>query len=538
MVNKKDVPPLIYDLSINITPFPNDGKARFSSVYDDYPPKQYYIPYPHGGAKPLVSIYVKMAGTAHIHYIISPANISQTYYSDSITISNISENSVVKFTDDRNSMFVVEIVYQELTVNTVSYPAPTYSIAPGSVAFPATLTLTPTVAGCPVDIYYDVTTNMADNSPATTSSKLYNNNIVLDATLFKLTTPKPWKVRLKILISPKDTQNLIAGTTYIPATYTVEYEMAASLDKIPVFINILNDTTRSQINSNTVYFKTDSVDIRFYANPVTLPAKVLLSISFNGKPPVYGQDMLCTTPINFPIKETTVICYQVISLEKNPIGGKIYVDSDIKYLYLIKSASDLSGQCIPPVITATPVTFPTTTTVTMTSPNPTASIYYTTDGTMPKAYKSLRYLTPLTISNTTIIRAISAESGKPTSVDSAIVVTKTGASTITTGNIIVQSNVITTTLGLQFIVVKYADGYACRMFSPIFPRTMINGVVQGDFDTIGIISTMTPVATMLLLVEEAYGSLLSTFYLPDNTVKYFRSYSNGKTWEDVTSEIV
>jgi hypothetical protein len=100
------------------------------------------------------------------------------------------------------------------------------------------------------------------------------------------------------------------------------------------------------------------------------------------------------------------------------------------------------------------------------------------------------------------------------------------------------SNIVTTDLGLQVKVGSYAGGYACAMFTPRFPRTITNGEVAGKFEIIGLVSALSTESTIILLAEELYGSLLCTITLDDSTQKYFRSYSNGKIWTDVSGEFV
>lgn len=59
---------------------------------------------------------------------------------------------------------------------------------------------------------------------------------------------------------------------------------------------------------------------------------------------------------------------------------------------------------------------------------------------------------------------------------------------------------------------------------------------QNGYQLAGIIDTTTAVVASIMLVEESSGILLCMVYLAGNTIKRYRSKSNGATWLDVSAE--
>jgi hypothetical protein len=171
-----------------------------------------------------------------------------------------------------------------------------------------------------------------------------------------------------------------------------------------------------------------------------------------------------------------------------------------------------------------------------------AIIRYTTDGSAPTTTSRVYNVnSPIVLTQTTTVRAIAMLSSlsRGVSLETKKTYTLGGTSSIVDDATFINgSNIVTTDLGLQVKVGSYAGGYACAMFTPRFPRTITNGEVAGKFEIIGLVSALSTESTIILLAEELYGSLLCTITLDDSTQKYFRSYSNGKIWTDVSGEFV
>lgn len=107
------------------------------------------------------------------------------------------------------------------------------------------------------------------------------------------------------------------------------------------------------------------------------------------------------------------------------IGIKIYVTGATQsedFLYSQMLDLVMSGQTITvdaPVITPDGGEFTQATTVTITCPTAGATIYYTTDGTTPSATHGTLYTAPITISETTTLKAIAVKDGVSSTVTTA-----------------------------------------------------------------------------------------------------------------------
>jgi hypothetical protein len=514
------------------TIYPDVAQKRVgkNSNPDAYDYREFFVDYIEGQPMPQVAInvYFKSAGRidSNSHGIRVTCNppvpfSSQTFSKIETVSVSVSAPTVLTFYDYNDNYAVVRVYYKARAAasGAVDTPVPaTFTPASGATV-PASVSIS-TPLGVSAKIYYTI-----DGSVPKRDSTLYTGAITVSS-----------PCRLRTLIVPNFPDIVISGKRY------VQSYQEASYAAVPVATDSLRLTFTHSANNyavvsgNETMFQGNSTYVKINVTPLAVPHKIYYSLGEGNSPnrtsPVY-------TPGCIKLTETSVVRAFAVPDGDGVFGGKKYSSCPILYMKFFKSNS--SGKaCMPPVFDDLVYRFDGDVTPILNLLDPGSKMRYTINGGAPKSTDAV--LLPgqsfPTITEDAVIRAIVTKRGMPDSAETIIKCKKMAQIAISNTPTTNQSNIVPTTLGLRFIVASYVGGYVCKMFVPQFPRTIVDGVVAGGFDSIGIVSTMTATPTMILLVEEPYGSLLTTIYLSDNSIKRFRSFSNGKTWTDVTSEVV
>ncbi len=495
-----------------------------------------------------LSVTLSAAPSATIHYTTDGSAPSLTSAVYAAPISILSTSTIKYFAVDSigNQTNVAQATY---LIDTV---APTTTAVPdGSVPYRTDQTITLTTNDSTAAIYYTVN----GSTPTATVSNKYTKPIVITAT----TTLKYFAVdaagnqeAVKTIIytidktAPKTTATPAAGAyksaQSITLTanetsaiyYTTDGSVPTTASSVftllaPITLGIPNTTTTIRFFAVDTAGNTEGVQTLIYRYDTTAPATTI---------DVAGTTS--TTPLNVTVTASeadATIYYTTDGKAPTPATttkavGTVTVRID-KSLTLQYFAMDPAGNMETSVHTQTYVidtTAPTTSaslkdgiytsaqTVTLTSNDAGATIYYTIDGTVPST-SSQKYSSPIAIDRDTVLKYFSRDSlGNSESVktNTYSIITLTTAAT-PPGGVFAKNQTITLTSNLPTATIKYTlDGTD--------PKTSVSAKTYSDKSKILItdVTTATSKTTILqFYAEEKNGiieSVKSELYTIDTAV--------------------
>lgn len=458
---------------------------------------------------PTTTVSIQFVGSPYI--LVKSNSVTQppTGPNTGICIFTITGNASIEATNFNGQKFNMAITYVPITATPlkVTFQPPHNSVITDT---PLNVVLTAVSPAVTQKFFYTL-----DGTVPSTSSMQYNGSSI---TVNKGCT-------LRVYSAIWGGVSIIGNTRYMDGESQATYIKSAGS-------NVTLDCKVTP--SNATPFTTDQLKVTLATKPQGAKTKIYYTTD-GVTVPTQATGFLYTYNKPIVLTGTTILKIKVFPDLPNPasLGAITYIESP-----LIECTYNKYGECNMPSITPGTTNFNVSLTVTMTNPSPTEEIRYTLDGTGPKK-TSLKYTAPFLVTNTTTVWAQSFDTLniKPPSTSHVVLYTFNGVGDL---SIEEQSNILETTIGLKFIVVKQAGGYACRMYVPKFPRTVVNGDLLGKFHTMGVVKTTTLMPLAIFLIEETggFGALLCTIFFIDDTVKYFRSVSNGKVWADVSEEFV
>jgi len=422
----------------------------------------------------------------------------------------ISASSQITMVDSRGNPFRLTVTYVSLSANTQPMQA-TFSVDDNTVLSntPLNITITPNPSNIPSYIYYTT-----DGSVPTTSSTEYTTGIPVVITKGCV---------LRACVTPIG-DRFVGGIIYVRGNGS----------KITIISNPGADQTLScsSLPSNAIAFKSATLPVTLATIPQGVKTKIYYTL--DGSDPT-EKSLIYVYRNPIILNSTTTIKVLVVPDLPNParLGMTKYIQSSI-----LSKTYTKYGECALPVLTPNSIDFTSTLNVAIACTTAGAQIRYTIDGTEPKDTSPIISVGTILLSNNATIKAKAFDPTKTLSPSATV--TGVYKKTDTAVAIEDQSNVTTNSLGMNFIIIRHTDGFVCQLWVPKFPRTVVNGDVLGQFQTMGIVWATALESTAIFLIEEpdGYGSLLATIYLDDDTTKRFRSHSNGKTWEDVSDEVI
>lgn len=305
--------------------------------------------------------------------------------------------------------------------------APSFSPVPGAYSTSQSVTISDSSPG--VSIYYTT-----DGSTPTTSSHLYSGPVVISATttlqamavgggygqspvtsgIYKISgaatpafspTPGNYASPQSVAIADSSPGVTIYYTTdgSMPTTASTPYTAPVTISKTTTLQAIAagNGYTASSLETGTYKIATPVPTLSPYPGNYSRPQSVTISDAAAGATVYYTTDGSTPTTAspqyNGPIAISSTTTLQAIA------AGNGYAASAAAFgIYRISAQ--------PPTFSPYPGTYSTPQTVTISDASSGATIYYTTDGSMPTT-ASPKYTGPITISSTTTLQAIAAGNG-------------------------------------------------------------------------------------------------------------------------------
>jgi sugar lactone lactonase YvrE len=358
----------------------------------------------------------------------------------SATIASIAGSEGVAV-DTNGSLYIAEYGGRVRKVTFLGPATPPYfNLAGGTYHTPQTLTLTDAMLGA--TIYYTYTAN---GTKPTTASPVYNGPITINTT----------GVVEAIATVPGYTESAIASKSYVysalPTTAAPYFNLAGGTYHSPQMLT-LTDTTPGAAIHYTTNGTTPTAASTLYAGPITIASTetvqaVAIATGYAlspiaSKAYVYSALPPATAP-SFSLAGGTYHTPQMLTLTDATPGATIHFTTNgttptaastlyagpitIASTETVQAVAIATGYSLSPVsskaynyvalpLAAAPYFslagghYTTAQMLTLTDSTPGASIYYTTNGTMPTT-GSTKYMGPITISTSETVIAIAAASG-------------------------------------------------------------------------------------------------------------------------------
>ena len=427
---------------------------------------------PGGSSSPVTSATFTISPAAAEAPVISPSGGTFTA-AQTVTLSDATEGATIYYTTDGSAPTTLSPVYggpftvsNSETINaiavspattlsgvatvtfTINLPAPTPLISPAGGTYTSIQTVSITDAAAGATIYYTT-----DGTAPTTSSAVYSGAI----SVAKSETIEA------IAIAPGSSVSAAAS-----AVFTLNLPAASTPVISPTggtFTSVQSVTITDSTAGSTIYYTTDgttpTTSSAVYSGAISVSKSqsikaIATATGFSTSAVATGSftiNLTASTPAFSP-SSGTFTAIQTVSLSDATAGTIIYYTTDgttpttasTKYVVpitvatseTIKAIATASGYLnstvgsatftlnLPPA--ATPVispaggTFTTSQTVSITDSTPSATIYYTVDGTTPTT-ASPRYTAPLAVDASETLKSIAIATGYSASPAATVVFT-------------------------------------------------------------------------------------------------------------------